>query len=61
MLIALINMFLEFGRAPYVNATTTTPALNEYAVFGPTPYDANIQVSVDIAYVRLMPKYCISL
>jgi len=38
-------MFLEYGKAPHVNAMAVVPSDNEYSVFGPTPQDANLQVS----------------
>ena len=46
LLITLINMFLEFGASPVVNATEGfSQDDNEYAVFGPTELMADLQVT----------------
>lgn len=57
LLITLINMFLEVGQSPHVNATTTDPteiSENEYSVFGPTESLADMQV-----YTCVGVSYCL--
>ncbi len=47
LLITLINMFLEFGSSPAVNATVGADVDdNEYSVFGPTEGLADVQVDL---------------
>ena len=44
-------MFLGFGSTPKVDVNSTTPALNEYSVFGPTNHEAQIQVSGELCCI----------